>query len=104
MAHHERQSVKTQPRRRPWLRRLGKLTVAAALWEAEHAQVLAPLALASVVAHYVHFALLWRPALSVVFACHKFAQLPHPTAPWDSVREELRLMRLLLGFCVCYLR
>jgi len=41
MAHHERQIVKTQPRRRPWLRRLGKLTVAAALsvaalWVAVH--------------------------------------------------------------------
>ncbi len=53
--------------------------------------------LRAVVAHYVHWSPLWRPAMSVVHATYSLLQLDAVVVPvWPSVRRELVMMRGIL--------
>jgi len=71
-----------------------------ALEEARRSRSLAPRAVAALVAHYVHYALLWRPGLSVVSVAYRFAQLEYPSTPWPTLIDEFALMQGMLGFLV----
>ena len=62
-----------------------------------------PPAFHTVLSLYVWGALLWRPALSAVFHGFQFVtthldSLDDMVELWPSVRAELRLMRVFLGF------
>jgi hypothetical protein len=84
-----------------WLPRLERLcTLGAALLQVAAWRAVSARILQVVVAHYVHWGILWRPSLSVPHAVYQFITVhfddPEAQPIWPSVRRELVMMRGLL--------
>ena len=72
-----------------------------ALAEAQQVPWLSALMASSVAAHFTHFALLWRQALSVLSSVYVFIQRGSGRRPWASLVREFRVMRGLLPLLQC---